>query len=251
MDIEAGDLPPPLPKFARARNKFGQEHGPYRVRVGKRLVNLKTESYIAARERAKEAFYDGKTSWDESRFYERPSSAPANGTSGAAPAKPAADWAADLAGAAAAVKPDEYRRPNGTTYPLLGASRSNDSESAPTDAPKDDAAPGTPGEESTKIPPEMFASMMETAAAIFVEAQFRGQEWLIERFAKRKAGKVPENDFSRVAATEFWKSQLAEWVPTDVPLPKWASAMILVGSFGAMTQLQNSSPLAKDVPTVS
>ncbi len=233
----------PLPKFRRDRNKFGQEFGPYKVKVGKKKVSLKTESYIVARERAKEAFYDGKTMWEDvQRFYD------AATNSESKPATPAADWAADLAGAASSAKPDMYIYPDGKDHvPLLGSVPHTEDESAPkpTDAPKTD------GGESTKIPLEMFGDMMETAASILVEGQLRGQEWIIAKYAKRKAGAVAMSDTSRTAAIEFWKQQLAEWIPQDVPLPKWASAMVVVGTFGLMTQLQNSEPMPpKDAPTV-
>ncbi len=240
MDAD-NDTPLPLPRFSRKKNKFGQEEGPFTVKVGKKRVNLKTENYIVARERAREAFYDGKTVWGEA-FYDK---SPKPETNGVAPEKPIADWAADLASAASTIRPDEYRRPNGETLPLLSSIPHTEDE------PPRETKTSTPDADSTKIPPDMFANMMETAATILVEGQLRGQEWVIEKYAKRKAAPVPMSDTSRAAAVEFWKQQLAEWIPTDVPLPKWASAIVVVGTFGLMTQLQNSEPLPpKDAPPV-
>lgn len=247
------DTPLPLPKFKRDRNKFGQEVGPYKVKVGKKKVNLKTETYTVARERAREAFYDGKTNWEDERFYDKTAPDAPSKTSGIPFTM--GDWASDLASAAESVKPDSVRTPDGreialpTADPDAGAdsprSHANTSSAGGTSGPD---APKSSEGDSTEIPPEMVEGLIRQLAELAVEVQISGQEWLIKRYAKVQPGGVPVSAFGRVQSAKMWESQLKKWMPTDVPLPEWAVAIVLCAMFTVPHQVQNAQPLPKDVP---
>ncbi len=229
-----------------------RKDGNWTVKVDGKNLNLQTTVYAVARERAKEAAYEGKRDFttDSSRFYQSTTDTPTAATG--APAGIADDWQSDVADAVSAgLKPDAYINGNGSAFPLLGPA---DVDGAP---PPPNGAPHTPDEKpptpdgSTTIPPEMFEGMMLNAATVLVEAQIRGQEWLIARALKANAGPVPMSNIGREAATKFWQQQLAKWMPSDVPLPEWAAAMIACAMFSIPVQLQGATPIKVEQETAS
>lgn len=220
-----------------------RKDGNWTCKVDKQTINLKTKTYSIARERAKEAVYEGKRDFGNEQFYD--TSAPASAPS----AVPSGDWQSDLSAAASSgIVPDQYMAPNGSAVPLLNPMESGDAP--PASAPHTpDSGAKAEDPNSTHIPPEMFAGMMGQLAHGLVEGQIRLQEWLLARGLKMKAGPVPMNDKGREIAVQFWSQQLAKWVPEDVPLPEWASAMVACGMFCTMTQLQGATPIEKPPTT--
>lgn len=228
----------PVPKIQRRKNKFGQEIGNFYVKVGKKKVDLGSENYIVARERSREAFYDGKTTFAE-RFMDSSQPEP--------PPKPTADWAADLDGAAGAgLNPDNYTTPSGRDIPLLPAAP--DTKPAGDESPPKTDIPKDADSESTQIPPEMFEGMLRQLADIAVELQIKGQEWLFARYGKVQAGPVPLSSFARTAPAKMWETQFRKWLPQDVPLPEYIVAPLLCLMLTVPVQMQGAQPLAKDVP---
>ncbi len=263
----ANKLPPGvLPKLWRRKNrKSGDEFGNFYIYVENKPVNLRSAVYSVARERAREAFFQGKREFQDERFFEKPPAAPDTGSTSATGVPSAAgglvggggDWTADVAGAASsAVSPDLHTSPDGRQTRLLTAapgpsSSATDATDAPSSTSDESTASTegpTDGAESTQIPPEMFADMTGNLAMVLVEAQIRGQEWMFERFAKVQAGPVPMNNLGRTAGIEFWKQQLAKWMPQDVPLPEWAAAMVVCAMFSIPAQVEGMQPLRKKEP---
>ena len=205
----------------------------------KKWINLQTKVYSEARERAKEATYEGKRDFSTDRFYQATNATPA------ATGAPAGDWQTDVADAVqSGIKPDTYFNPNGEGMRLLPEVSSDSGPPPPTDAPHTPTPEG-----STEIPSEMFDSMMAQAADILVEAQIKGQEWLIARALKANAGPVPMSNVGRTSAAKFWNQQLAKWMPRDVPLPEWAAAMIACAMFTIPAQLSGATPIVPEATT--
>ncbi len=218
-----------------------RKDGNWTCKVDKQTINLQTKTYSVARERAKEAAYEGKRDWSADRFYDK---TPSTSNESAPSSAPLGDWQSDLADATSAgIKPDLYTGPDGSGVPLLGPA----DDAAPSSAPHtpDEPKKQTSSADSTEIPPEMFDGMMKQCAAILVEGQIRGQEWMIARFLKANAGPVPMNNIGRTAATQFWEQQLAKWIPKDVPLPEWAAALVVCAMFSVPVQLQGATPIEK------
>lgn len=249
----ANNLPPGvLPKLYRQRNAEGKEVGAWYIKVKKKPVNLRTQIYSKARDRARDAFFNQVREFVDDRFYETPapeSPITSPDVEGQGSSGPLSDLAADVASAASSgLKPDAYFDATGKETPLPSAVPEG-SERPPTDAPKvepESPKPNAPDGDTTHIPPEMFAGMMSTCANLLVEGQLRGQEWMLARGLKMKAATVGPDDMARMIAVKFWQQQLAEWVPQDIPLPKWASAMIAVSTLGLMAQLNGATPIVKE-----
>lgn len=216
-----------------------RKDGNWTCKVDKKPINLQTKTYSVARERALEATYEGKRDWSTERFYDTtaaPASAPAMGA-------PANDWQSDVADAVASgLKPDAYFNPAGEGVRLLPAGES--AVPPPKDAPPTaDEPPKVSEDGTTQIPPEMFERMMGQLGEMIVEAQIKGQEWLIARALKANAGPVPLNNVGRVEAAKFWNQQLALWMPSNVPLPPWAVAMVTTAMFTIPVQLSGATPI--------
>ncbi len=244
----ANNLPPGvIPKLFRQRNKDGKEIGNWYIKIKKKAINLRSQSYSKARERAKDAWEMGVREFQDDRFFETPAPvSPIRSPDINAPV-PGNEWAADVAAAAASgLQPDAYFDSAGKQTPLLTAVPGIDApgDGKPPTAKVEDEKKSS--DESTAIPPEMFDGMINNLATVLVEAQLQGQEWLIARAAKVKAGPVPMNNVGRAAGTKFWDQQLRKWLPSDVPLPEWAAAMCAVAMFSIPVQLQNTTPIVKE-----
>jgi hypothetical protein len=226
-----------------------RKDGNWTCKVDKKKINLKTKSYSIARERALEAVYEGRRDWGTERFYDTGNTqSPVNAPNVAAVGN---DWQSDLNDAASrGVDPDAYTGPDGQTRLLTSADAGDAPPASAPYTPESSAEAGSSGgSDSTKIPPEMFANLTGMAAGALVEAQLMLQAWLMARGLKRQAGPIAQSSQTRQVSETFWKEQLKVWVPEDVPLPPWASAMITVAMFGGMEQLQGSVPIEKPPET--
>lgn len=244
----ANNLPPGvLPKLWRQRNKGGNEVGAWYITIKKKAVNLRTQVYAVARERAREVYFAGKDAktFQDERFMEQPAPktdgmpAPVEGQP-----QPSGDWTSDVADAAAnGLSPDAYTSPQGKETPLLTAiPRTSEDEPKP-ETPKVDEA----SEDSTKIPPEMLEGLVKQLAMMLVEGQIAGQQWLAIRFGKFEPGAISAADISpSIHPAKLWESQIRKWLPTDVPVPEWLAAIILTGMVTIPVQLANAKPLKKE-----
>jgi hypothetical protein len=221
-----------IPKLWRNRNKDGKEIGAWYVTLKKKPVNLRTQDYFKARERAREAM-GGRRDFTDDRYFDD--------AGAAAPPPPSVssdDWTSDAHKAATeTVNPDAYFPPGGAPEP---------SPPPPTDAPKvETEVPKSDANGNTQIPPEMMEGLLKQTANILVELQLHGQEYLWVRWGKMNPGFVPaEHDGRRIPAA-LWEAQLRKWIPTDVPIPEWAAAMILTAALGGLVQFQGAVPLPK------
>jgi hypothetical protein len=240
----ANQLPPgAIPKLWRGRNKEGKEVGAWYIHIKKKPVNLRTQDYTKARERAREALA-GKRDFVDERYFEE--SVPEETSTSqrqiaAIPETPettqgAGDWASDAQRAASAgttaVKLDEYIPP------------------PPKDEPITAKPIPTPGAaDSTNLPPELMEGLIKQIAHTLVELQIHCQEYLAIRFGKFQPGEVPLESDARKIPAAIWESAVRKMIPTDVPLPEWLVAPLLVAMLAGTLQLEGATPLRKeDVP---
>ncbi len=191
--------------------------GNWRAKIGDKWVALKTPDYFVAREKAE-------------RLQSGDSSTPI-ADAAASFAGGGDDWTADAVRAAAqsASGSAEYFPP-GQAPPV------NDK---PTDETED--KPSVDG--TTVIPPQLMEGLIKQVAATLVELQIHGQEYLWLRFAKLNPGQVaPESDARKVPAA-IWESQVRKWIPTDMPLPEWVVAPLLVAFMAGTVQLEGARPV--------
>lgn len=238
-----------IPKLYRQRNKSGQEVGAwYCPKVKGKLakaVNLRTQDYMKARERAREAL-NGRKDFPDDRYFDE------GGTPAIPPEQKKAsdDWTTDAHQAARqSVTPDAYFSPG---QPKLGAvppqetpDNPEDSPPPPTDAPKVSYEPPKSTGDSTQIPPEMMEGLVKQIANTIVELQLHGQEYLWIRWGKMQPGFVPIEHDARKIPVAIWESQLKKWMPTDVPIPEWAAAMILTAFMGGTVQFEGAKPIPR------
>jgi hypothetical protein len=251
----ANPLPPgAIPKLYRLRNKDGKEIGAWYVKIKKAPVNLKTQDYMKARERAKDAV-NGVRSFVDDRYFDEAQKTddnqPANPHSPQTPhvepiqSTAQGDWTSDAVRAATAtetpaepetVKADKYYPPG---LPPM-------SEVPPTDAPKE---PGSEkagiGDETTTLPPEMMNGLVTQIAQTLVELQIQGQEYLAIRWGKFQPGAVSPDSKARELPQKIWEEQIRKWIPTDVPLPAWVVAPVLCAMLTVPIQLEGATPIPK------
>jgi hypothetical protein len=233
-----------IPKLYRQRNKEGKEVGAwYCPKVKGKLdkaVNLKTQDYFKARKRAMELLYSGRRDFPDDRYFDE-SGAPVP-PADAPKTPPSDDWTADAYRAATqTVEPDAYFPP--------GSSPPPQPDPIPGDAPRVDAeTPKSDAEGNTQIPPEMLEGICEQLATVAVELQLHAQEYVWLRWAKMDPGFVPPDSDARKVPAELWKRQLKKWLPTDVPIPEWAAAIILTAFMGGMVQFDGAKPIPQPPP---
>ena len=265
----ANNLPPgAIPKLYRQRNKSGQEVGAWYIRVKGTPVNLRTQDYMKARERAVEAYQGGKREFSDDRYSEqspplqleavkeRLSSGHPVEVQFRDPPKPTQlpqssgsdDWTSDVSSAASnGIVPDAvippFKPPADAPKPppvvdatVVGEEQTKSSES---EAPKDDY---------TKIDPKMLDSIVKQAAMMAVELQLLGQEWLAARALKIKMGPVPEGHNARVVPAQIWEQWLRTMVPTDLPIPPWLAAPLVLMAMSVPVQLEGATPIKKEPP---
>lgn len=240
--IDASPLSAPVvPKVYRLRNKTGQEIGPYYTKVGKKPVNLRTQDYFKARDRAVEAV-SGRKDFHDDRFFDDKGAsvpqAPLDGAPSSAPAAPSGDWTADAVRAASAgLEPDAYFPP--ALPPMPQTESAGFGTEAKPETPKGPSI----ADESTTLPPEMLDNLVKQIAATVVELQIQGQEYLAIRWGKFQPGTVPPDSKARELPTAIWEAQIRKWIPTDVPLPAWIVAPVLCAMLTVPIQLEGATPL--------
>lgn len=240
----ANPLPPgAIPALRRAK-RGGQFVGSYTFLLKGKRVNTRTDDYLLARERAKEAVNTGRTEWPTAEKAPPQSAAPnVERTS-------SDDWAADLMEAASAIKdanpPPPISEPGPEKKPAEPDAYVPPIK--PSDAPKPEA-----DKDSTQIPPEFLDDILNQAAAIAVELQLMGHSWLAKRWAKIELGEVPiqgQNAAARRVGVELWKQALKELIPDNVPIPAWIAAPLMVAALGLPVQIAGSEPVeASEAPT--
>lgn len=252
-------LPPgAIPKLRRVKIN-GQEIGNYQCTVKGERVNLRTKDYFKARERAKLAVESGVKDFPDDRYDPTLATAPVVTTPSDAPPATGGSWVDDVAASAGAgLKADQlvvqekvYRPSNDGTSSWTqdtgdGATPPNypnsDRPSPPTEEKK--AVPETEGQ--TFIPPELLEGLVKQAAYMCVELQITAQEWMALRWGKFEAGQVPPDSKARTLPLAIWEAQWKKWIPTDVPLPEWLVAPILLGALTIPVQLAGAKPIKKE-----
>lgn len=244
----ANPLPPgAIPKLYRLRNKDGQEVGAWYVKIKKIPVNLRTQDYFKARDRAKSAV-EGKRDFMDDRYFDETASSsttsmPVEPASHAetktTTTVPVSDWTADAVRAAAtSITPDEVIPPSHRLTPM------SPFDEPPKEAPKE-PEPAKAAGESTQLPPEMLDSLVKQIASMVVELQIHGQEWLAIRWGKFQPGTVAPDSKARELPTAIWEAQVREWLPSDVPLPAWLVAPIICAALTIPIQLEGATPIKK------
>jgi hypothetical protein len=227
----------PLPKLYRMRDKSRKEYGPYYCTIEKKPVNLKTQDYFKARERAREAV-TGRKEFADDRFFDEANNLKKPAETVATPQTAQSDdWTADAMRAAASGDvPYEYIPPAQSTP--------NPETSATPETPK-------PTDGNTNLPPELMEGLVKQIASTLVELQIHGQEYLWIRWGKMQPGEVhPDSDARKIPAA-IWESAVRKWIPNDVPLPEWIVAPVLVAMMAGTIQLEGARPIPKAPETPS
>ena len=229
-----------IPKLYRQRNAGGKEIGNWYVRVKTVPINLRTQEYMLARERAREAYYDGKRTFPDERNPPLLALPPIKEKTATvelpqfvSPPTPSTDWAADVSRAAGeGLKPEVF--PPGISPP-----------SATTETPKTESSGATGTNGQSKISPQMIEGIIKQAASVLVELQIVGQEFLWRRWGKIEPGTVPETHDARKLSTELWEQAIREWIPTDIDIPPWILAPIVCAALTVPVQIDGAKPLKK------
>lgn len=240
-------IPPgAIPKLWRQRNKDGKEVGSWYIHINKKPINLRSQDYMKARERAREAFYNGKRDFSDDRYVELPALPPMETAQPKieTPRAATGDWTADVVSAAGAgIRPDDVFTPGGApeaerpkAEPILPQNPfapSNDNTSKET--PKVDG--------TTFLSPEMIEGFINQAAATMVELQLALQDWVAARWLKIEMGPVPLSHGSRKISEQIWHQAIREMVPENIPLPAWLVAPIATIMLTMPVQLEGAKPL--------
>lgn len=236
-------IPPgAIPKLFKLRNADGKEIGNWRINIKQKPVNLRTQDYMLARERARQAFYEGKRDFADERSIDVPLLTAIPETFNRAPIAPDApkvsgDWTSDVTAAAGAGLKPEVFPPEPTGRPRDAG---NPIFESPTPIKE-----SSPNGDKSKISPEMIEGIIKQAAQVLVEIQIQGQEYLWARWGKIQAGKVPENHDSRKIPLELWEQAIREWIPPELPIPPWLLAPIICAAMTVPVQIEGSTPLKK------
>lgn len=213
------------------------KEGNWTAKIGGKRVDFKTKDYFQARERAREASENGTRHFTQGAT--AATDEPSIGGGGSTPPPATSDWTADAVRAAGAAASAEPAPP--PPKPEERADYFPPGISPEPGIPHD--TPSTPPEVSTEIPPEMMAGLIRNVADTIVELQLHGQEYLFIRWGKREPGAVPLDHDARTIPRVLWETQLKKWLPTDIPLPEWAVAILLCGMMGGTVQFEGSKPL--------
>jgi hypothetical protein len=238
-----------LPKFFQVE-RDGKKIGALMIRVKGKRINLRTKDHEVARARRLEAMR-GKTKFRDdaegaaaatiAALDNVPDELPEKGeapvvagipqpsTAGAPEVPPSTEQAPDAAGA-----PSTGPVSDAGGFADLGAAAGAAAGAAPPVADDEDAL---------QIDPAFLEGVIDQLAAAAVEGQYRLQEWLIARGVKLKAGTIPVDSRNRTVPTKLWGKALRRWIKIDVALPDYAQALIMVGTMGAIEQVQTATPL--------
>ncbi len=236
-----------IPKLYRIK-KAGKEIGSWQVIIKGKRVNLRTQDYLLARERAREAVTTGNTTFsDDSREQLALSPMPQAPTGNRFDSPPplqssgSDDWISNLANAAASIEgqPDAPQASPPQSEPVTPDGYAEPFEKAdePADAPTDD---------KTSIPPELFDSVLGQVAMGLVQGQLMLHQWLAKRWAKVELSEVPftgESAASRKVGVAMWKEALKDLFPSDIPLPAYLAAPLMVFMMGLPVQLKGAKPI--------
>jgi hypothetical protein len=233
-------LPPgAIPKLFRQRNKDGKEVGSWYINIQKKPINLRTQDYMKARERAKAAFHEGKRDFSDDRYEVQallpPIPEPARPI---LPQNSSNDWIGDVVNAAGnGLKPEVF--PPDNPPPIeTKATDSNAEYGTPKPEPP-------PSDGKTRISPEMIDGIIKQAAAVVTELQIVGQEWLLARWGKIQAGPVSPVHESRTITAGLWEQAIREWIPPELPIPPWLLAPLVCAALTIPVQLEGAKPIKK------
>ncbi len=233
-----------IPKLFRLK-RGGKEVGSWQVTIKGKRVNLRTQDYLLARDRARQAVLSGVTDFqDDTR-----EPLDGGGFAGNAPpvqrALPAGsdDWASALDAAAASVVD--------SSAPPFDPQADKAEQAVPSAAipdgyePPPETPPDPPPESggSTAIPPELFDNVLGQVAMGLVQGQLMLHDWLAKRWAGVKLGEVPftgESAAARKVGVAMWKEALKDLFPTDIPLPAYLAAPLMVFMMGMPVQIKGA-----------
>jgi hypothetical protein len=153
------------------------------------------------------------------------------------PAAPPVPPAGDAPPAPQPIAPDGYAPPPTSADWTQDAARAAAASSA-TDAP---AAPG--------FDARFLDDILADAGALAVELQIALQAWAMARGVKLKAAIVPADNPGRQKGAEIWVKQFRLWLPSDVDLPGWIAAPLVVAATTVPAQLHGATPIPKDEQT--
>lgn len=249
------------------KTRAGKAYGCWFVELkGGGRVNLQTKDAERARKRAKEAAR-GVTSWPddgdggEAGAVASAVVAAAAGTRAApapvvAPPAPSSAGPAPVPSASPAALPpipptapqngvpleaDGYiPPPPGWAAAVSAAAADTEGRKAAADEEEHTGAADQEGDPLEDV--EFLRGLVEQGAALAVELQIAGQEWLLKRGAipkhKIKAAQVPADNKGRALGAAIWERQIKKWVPLDkVQIPEWVAAMLVVGAYTLPVQL--------------
>ena len=231
-------LPPgAIPAISRLK-RGGKYVGNYGCLVKGKRVNLETLDYELARERAVLAVQGAPFK----HVQKSPVSFAVRSFGGGSD-----DWAADLASAVSDA-PSETPPPEETPPQETPTTNVEPDAYLPPNT-SEPAEPEPPKSQSSKLPPGFMSGIARKAAMVLVELQIMGQEWLAKRWAKVQMGTVPTegpNAIGREAGQELWEQALVDLIPSEIDLPPYLLAPIIVAALTVPVQIAGASPLPEE-----
>lgn len=241
----ANYLPPgAIPSISRLK-RGGKEVGNFGCLIRGKRVNLGTQDYFIARERARAAH--AGLPWEQIGAATVPVTASAS-----------ADWTQDVAEAVART-PDPEPTPQdefaSSSSTIVDEPPSPPDEERPDYIPPPDASsedePMSEAPRTTALPANWLKDMVGQAAVMLTEIQLWGQEWLIKRYGGVQPGQIPQTGkaaISREIGVELWTAAIESIAPKEIDLPPYILAPILIALTSVPVQLANAEPLP-ETPT--
>jgi hypothetical protein len=259
----------------RMKNAKGLPFGSYYIRIGKTELCLRTRDPDEAIARARRARLKGERDFKNDSDAQQAAQAVSDAITGTGGAKtppvvepPAAPVPSLPPSAPPAAPPAPAALPSGHTPPAALPPLPTPPSSPPPVVP-DAVFPPPPGwadgvraaatEAAAAAPssdPEgeggggdtvdadMLREFIDQAAAIVVEGQIWLQSWLIKRGLKIKTAIVSDSAKGREVGRKIWTRCFSRLVPTDLPIPDYIAAPILVAALTLPLQLGEG---AKDI----
>jgi hypothetical protein len=234
-----------IPKLFRIK-RGGKEVGSWNVTLKGKRINLRTQDYLLARERASQAVLSGVTDFqDDTREplegggYSVGLPPVSRDSFGAIPSG-SDDWATALNDAADSVAQSGPALLPDTRPEIPSTAAIPDGyEPPPPETPEE--KPSESG--STAIPPELFDNVLGQVAMGLVQGQLMLHDWLAKRWAGVELGEVPftgESAAARKVGVAMWKEALKDLFPTDIPLPAYLAAPLMVFMMGMPVQIKGA-----------
>lgn len=138
-------------------------------------------------------------------------------------------------------------RPDGYIPPADGWAESVRGAAAEAEgAAASSQAAGEGDGEGERVDADMLREMIDFAAASAVELQIWLQSWAIKRGLKIKTAVVSDDAKGREVGKKLWSRCFQRLMPTDLPIPDYIAAPVLIAALTLPLQLGEGATVVKD-----